>query len=83
MSEDPKPVDVLESQLTAIADTHKGLAGLIEKAARVRSELASAEFQAFSDALGEPSALMSTAAEQLQDVLHRAEIERNRIRNEE
>jgi hypothetical protein len=83
MSEESKPVDVLEAQMTAISDTHKNLAGLIEKAARVQSDLLSAGFQEFSDALGEPFSAMSTAAEKLQELLHRVEIERNRIRNEE
>ncbi|MEW6332789.1 MAG: hypothetical protein AB1558_00805 [Thermodesulfobacteriota bacterium] len=83
MSEEMKPVDVLETQITAISDTQKNLAGLIEKAARVQSDLLSGGFQEFSDAIGEPFTLMSAAVEKLQDVLHRAEIEKNRIRNEE
>lgn len=32
MSQEAKPVDVLEAQITAIGDTKKNLAGLIEKA---------------------------------------------------
>ena len=83
MSEESKPVDVLEAQITAISDTQKNLTGLIGKAARVQSELLSAGFQEFSDAISEPFSMMSAAAEQLQEVLHRVEIERNRIRNEE
>jgi hypothetical protein len=83
MSEKSKPIDVLESQITAISDTHKNLAGLIEKAARIQTELMSTTFQKFSDAIGEPLTAMSTAADKLQELLHSLEIERNRIRNEE
>ena len=83
MSEDPKPIDVLEAQITAIDDTHKNLVGLIEKATRIQSELMSAGFQEFSDAIGDPFSEMSTAAEKLKKLLHDVEIERNRTRNEE
>lgn len=83
MSEESNPVDVLEAQITAISDTHSNLAGLIEKAARIQSELLSAGFQEFSDAIGEPFSAMSTAADKLQKLVHSVEIERNRIRNEE
>ena len=83
MSEGSKPVDVLEAQITAISDTHQNLAGLIEKTARIQSELLSAGFGEFSDAVGEPFSAMSTATEKLQELLHSIEIERNRIRNEE
>ena len=83
MSEGSKPVEVLESQITEISDTHTNLVGLIEKATRVQAELLSAGFQEFSDAVGEPFSAMSTAAEKLQELVHTIEIERNRIRNEE
>jgi hypothetical protein len=83
MSEESKPVDVLEAQITAISDTHTNLAGLIEKLVRVQSELLSAGFPEFSDVIGGPFSAMSTAAEKLQELLHEIEIERNRIRNEE
>jgi hypothetical protein len=83
MSEESSPIDVLEAQITALTDTHKNLAGLIEKTARIQSDLLSARFQDFSDAIGEPFSAMSTAAEKLQELVHSLEIERNRIRNEE
>ena len=83
MSEEPKPIDVLEAQITAISDTQKNLTGLIEKAVRVQSELLSAGFQEFADAIGEPFSALSGAAEKLQELVHSLEIETNRIRNEE
>lgn len=83
MSEESKPVDILEAQITAISDTHSNLVGLIEKAARIQSELMSANFEEFSDAMGGPFSNMSGAAEKLKELGHDMEIERNRIRNEE
>jgi len=82
MSEEPEPIDVLEAQLTAIGDTHSNLTGLVEKVARIQSDLMTGGFQEFSDAAGEPFAALSTATEKLQALLHDIEIERNRIRNE-
>lgn len=78
----PEPVDVLETQLTAISDTQDNLAGLIEKTARVQAELEAAGFAEFSQAMGEPFTAMSMAVDHLQEIAHKMEIERNRIRNE-
>ena len=83
MSEESKPVEILEAQITAISDTHSNLVGLIEKAARIQSDLLSANFQEFSDAMGKPFSSMSAAAETLKELGHNMELERNRIRNEE
>jgi len=83
MSEESEPIAALEAQITAITDTHTNLAGLIEKLVRIQSELLSAGFQEFSDAVGEPFSAVSTAADELKQLLHKLEIERNRIRNEE
>jgi hypothetical protein len=83
MSEEPDPIRVLETQITAISDTQKNVKGLIEKAARIQTDLLTAGFQEFSDAMGKPFSALSTAAEQLGELGHNLEIERNRIRNEE
>ncbi len=82
MSEASESIDVLEAQMTAIEDTKDNLAGLIEKAARIQSDLLSAGFSEFADALAEPFSAMSNAADRLQSLFHDVEIERNRIRNE-
>lgn len=81
----PEPseaIETLETRMTAISDTQTNLAGLVEKTARIQSELMSAGFQQFSDAVGEPFPAMSTAAEKLQEIFHDLDIEKNRIRNE-
>ncbi len=83
MSEEPKSIVVLEAQSTAISDTHKNIIGLIEKVSRVQAELSAAGFQEFADGLSAPFSDLSTAAEKLQQLLHDAEIERNRMKNEE
>lgn len=83
MPGESESVDVLEAQLTAISDVHSNLTGLIEKSARIQSDLLSANFSDFSDAIGEPFSAMSNAAEKLQALSHAVEIERNRIRNEQ
>jgi hypothetical protein len=75
-------VDALEAQITAVEDTHRNVTGLVEKTAGIQGDLLNAGFTAFSDAVGEPFAALSTAAEKLQALVHDMEIERNRIRNE-
>jgi hypothetical protein len=75
-------VEALEAQLTAVSDTQRNVAGLVEKAAGIQGDLLSAGFTDFSNAVGEPFAALSSAAEQLQALAHDMEIERNRIRNE-
>ena len=83
MSEESNPIEVLEAQMTAIEDTNSNLTGLVEKVARIQSDLLTGGFQEFSDAVGEPFGAMATASEKLQALLHDIEIERNRIRNEQ
>jgi hypothetical protein len=83
MADEPRPVEVLEAQMTAISDTHTNLVGLIEKTAGIQAELGSAGFQDFADGVGEPFSAMTMASEALQKILHAVELERNRIRNEE
>lgn len=83
MSEASEAIDALEAQMTAIEDTKTNLAGLIEKAARIQSDLLTAGFDEFSNAMGDPFSAMSTAADELQSLFHDLEIERNRIRNEQ
>ncbi|MGQ0734163.1 MAG: hypothetical protein ACT4QD_10950 [Acidobacteriota bacterium] len=80
---DQTPLELLEQQITALTDTHKGVAGLIEKLVRIQAALATGDFQAFSDRLGEPFVALSTVAEAVQGVVHDIEIERNRICNEQ
>ena len=83
MSKGSESVDVLEAQMTAVSDVQSNLAGLIEKSARIQSELSSSgRFSGLSHAIGEPFAAMSTAAEKLQDLFREMEIEKNRIRTE-
>jgi hypothetical protein len=83
MSEEPKPVEILEAQITAIFDTHKNIAGSIEKTTRIQADLSAAGFGEFADRLNEPFSDLSSAAEKVQSLLHDIEIERNRARNEE
>jgi hypothetical protein len=82
MSEESKSAEVLDTQINAIANTHTNLAGLIQKAVGIQSELMSAGFSEYSDAIGEPFSAMSTAAEKFQQLIHDMEIERNRLRTE-
>ena len=82
MSNQTDAINVLESQITEISDTQKNLVGLIEKTTRVQTELMTAGFDKFSDAVGEPFSAMSQAAENLTRIQHDIETERNRIRNE-
>jgi hypothetical protein len=82
-SEDPKPVEILEAQMTAILDTHKNVVGSIEKTIRIQEDLSNAKFQEYADRLSAPFSDLSSAAEKLQALLHEVEIERNRMRNEE
>lgn len=83
MAEEPKPVEILEAQMTALADTHKNIAGSIEKATRIQETLSTAGFQEFADRIAAPFSDLSNAAEKVQSLLHDVEIERNRTRNEE
>jgi hypothetical protein len=82
MSDETKSIEALEAQMTAITDTHRNIAGLIEKVSRIQAELATAGFQEFSDGLSAPFSDLSNVAEKLQKLLHDAEIERNHMRTE-
>lgn len=75
--------DALDAQMTAISDTQDNLAGLIEKCAGIQSELEAAGFSEFSGAVSEPFTALSMASENLRELHHKMELERNRIRNEE
>lgn len=81
--EDPKPVELLEAQLTALADIHNNVGGSIQKAVRIQEDLSSAGFEEQADRLNGPFSDLSNAAEKLQALIHDVEIERNRMRNEE
>ena len=83
MSEEKKPLEVLEAQITALQDTHRNVTGLIEKLTRVRSELDEVEFGEFAGKLREPFLALSASADKLHEIAHDMEIERNRRRNEE
>ncbi len=81
--EDPKPVEILEAQLTALTDTHKNVVGSIEKTIRTQEDLSNGGFTEQAERLGAPFSDLSNAAEKLQALIHEVEIERNRMRNEE
>jgi len=81
--EAPKPVELLEAQLTALSDLHNNVSGSIQKAVRIQGDLTSADFEAHADRLSGPFSDLSNAAEKLQALIHDIEIERNRMRNEE
>ncbi len=80
--EAPKPVELLDAQLTALSDTHKNVVGSIEKTIRIQEDLSAAGFTEQSERLSGPFSDLSKAAEKLQALIHDVEIERNRMRNE-
>ena len=82
MAEELQAVEVLEKQLTALTETHKHVAGLIEKLARIQAELMDAGYDSRADELAAPFSALSSAAENLQETSHSIEIERNQLRNE-
>jgi hypothetical protein len=82
VTEQPDPIEVVERQITALTDTHTNLAGLIQKTSRIQSELAEAGLEAFASQVEGIFAALSAVAEDLQDILHGVEIERNRLRSQ-
>ena len=82
MAEQRDPIDVVEAQLKAITDTHTNLAGLIQKTSRIQAELTEAGLEAFAEEVGVIFGSLSSVAEELQKLLHRIEIERNRMRSQ-
>jgi hypothetical protein len=75
--------DLLDAQMTAITEAQDNLGGLIEKCVGIQSELESGDFGEFAGKMSEPFTALSMAAENLRDLHHTMELERNRIRNEE
>lgn len=82
MADVPDPMAVVEAQLTAITDTHANLAGLIQKTTRIQAELSEAGLDTLAERVGGVFAGLSNVAEELQEVLHDVEIERNRMRTQ-
>lgn len=74
---------ILEEQITAIEDTRNNLVGLVEKMAGTQLALDEAGFPTFSAGVGNAFADLSNAAQQLESIAHDADLERNRIRNED
>lgn len=72
-------VTVLDEQITAATDTHKNLAGLVEKLAKVQAALMEANLDALSDRVSQPFTTLSTAAEEIQALLHDMEEERGEL----
>lgn len=72
-------VTVLDEQVTAVTDTHKNLAGLVEKLARVQAALMEAGLDTLSDRVSQPFTTLSTAAEEIQALLHDMEEERGEL----
>lgn len=70
----------LEEQITAVNDTHKNLTGLVEKLAKVQAALMESGLDAVSDKLSSPFTTLSTAAEEIQTLLHEMEDERSELR---
>ncbi len=82
MSEETDTIETLEDEITAMSDTHTNVVGLVQKMASTQVALADAGFERFSDDVGEAFAALTMAADSLQDTVHDAELERNKIRNE-
>ena len=78
-----KRLSILEEQITAMQDTRSNLVGLVEKMASTQLALDEAGFATFSAGVGSAFAELSSAAQQLESIAHDADLERNRIRNEE
>lgn len=76
------PIEVLETQISAIADTNTNLRGLIEKIARIQAELSAADMDSFAETLGNSFSALSSVADGLQESAHDLEIERNRLASE-
>lgn len=76
------PIEVLETQISAIADTSTNLRGLVEKIARIQAELSAADMEDHADALADSFSTLSGAVDGLQETVHDLEIERNRMANE-
>lgn len=82
MNDEVQTIETLEDEITAISDTHTNVVGLVQKMASTQVALSDAGFERFSEDVGEAFAALSMAADSLQDTVHDAELERNRIRNE-
>ena len=82
MSDESKPMEVLEGEITAISDTHTNVVGLVQKLAASQLTLSEAGFESFAKQVGDAFAALSMTADTLQSAMHDAELERNRIRNE-
>lgn len=75
-------IEVLETQLGAVSDTNTNLRGLIEKIARIQTELSEAGLDEFAETLGSSFSALSGVADGLQAAVHDMEIERNRLASE-
>lgn len=82
VAEEANRIDALDDQIVAVADTHKSIADLIQKLARVQAALSELQFDDFSAQIAEPFAGMAAAAEKLESLAHDMELERNRLRSE-
>lgn len=82
MDDQDQTIETLEDEITAMSDTHTNVVGLVQKMASTQVALSDAGFESFSEDVGEAFAALSMAADSLQETVHDAEIERNRIRNE-
>ncbi|MGI9038182.1 MAG: hypothetical protein ACR2GQ_04880 [Gemmatimonadota bacterium] len=84
MAEDTntRPIDALETQISAVSDTNTNLRGLIEKIARIQADLSAADLDGFAEKLGDSFSALSGVADDLQEVGHDLEIERNRLASE-
>lgn len=77
-----RPVDVLDGFIKSLGDTKTGIQGLVEKLSAIQLEATEKGFDDVSAALGKPFGAASRCAEELEAVIHDAELERNRLANE-
>ena len=67
----------LDEQITAVTDTHKNVAGLVEKLARVQAALMEAGLDA--DKVAPSFTSLSASAEEIEALLHRMEEDRRAL----
>ena len=79
---EPESLEALEKQTEAVANLADNLRGLVERAARIQSELTTAGLDEFAGAVGQAFSSLSGAADTLQEAAHDMEIARNRQRSE-
>lgn len=82
MTEEPDTLETLETQIEAVSNLGDNLRGLVERTARIQSELDTAGLDEFAEAVGSVFSALSGAADRIQEVEHDMEIARNRQRSE-